>query len=170
MTSPSLLYNITSPFENSNYSGVLENSLQIDSGLLESGKHFGINEPRKDQIFYRRIETCAPLKPTKFMFDNTASNSTALNEGEEFFEIQTYAPEDILGELDADITWIYAKSHIKEHSVLRPGPEYGKKSRPCPLNRDDKQGYCDRFFIGYALQHQMCEPSSGLCTELVSAT
>ncbi|KAH8592278.1 hypothetical protein B0O99DRAFT_743763 [Bisporella sp. PMI_857] len=37
-------------------------AIEIDSGMINSDKHLGINAPRKDQVDVRKIFTCAPIR------------------------------------------------------------------------------------------------------------
>lgn len=43
--------------------------IRLDTGLLDSGAYLGHNQPKKNRVLFRRVDTCSPLKSDGFSTD-----------------------------------------------------------------------------------------------------
>ena len=67
------------PFESQVCSPDLNRSFSIDTGLISSHRHLGLNAPEKDRMQYRKLTTCTILNDAKYISDwknIPATNST----------------------------------------------------------------------------------------------
>ena len=72
--------NASCPFPGKNKICKQDSNIRIDSGFIDSHKHFGINSPPKDRFTYRSVIECGPLRTEGYTritnkTSNTASNS-----------------------------------------------------------------------------------------------
>lgn len=92
----------------------IADDVQFDSGFINSQTHFGINT--KDQVEYRRVLTCAPIKTDGYVTDwvnNTELNQTAdadqnVYDGDTYLKYQygqSYAFNDNTTYAYANFTW-----------------------------------------------------------------
>jgi hypothetical protein len=54
---------------------LVNNTYQMDTGLLDSHHHLGINMPEKDRLKYRRVTTCSVLQNAGYTVSDNATNS-----------------------------------------------------------------------------------------------
>ena len=57
------------PFEPPVCSPDLQKSIVIDTGLISSNRHLGLNAPERDRIQYRKVTTCTVLNDAKYISD-----------------------------------------------------------------------------------------------------
>ncbi|KAH8722812.1 hypothetical protein GQ44DRAFT_828694 [Phaeosphaeriaceae sp. PMI808] len=91
-------------------------TVRFDTGLLDTTLHFGINAPKEDRLFYRRVSECTRLKREGYVSDWKDMNNTQFAPGsvegnvmytwpgEEWIEFY-YGPNDALG---LNSTFIYS--------------------------------------------------------------
>jgi hypothetical protein len=58
-----------------------DSSYQMDTGLLDSHRHLGINMPEKDRLKYRRVTTCSVLQSEGYVVSNNETKLLKWNYG-----------------------------------------------------------------------------------------
>ncbi|KAE8445219.1 hypothetical protein EG329_013591 [Mollisiaceae sp. DMI_Dod_QoI] len=58
--------NVSCPFDESICLVKGNNSIELDTGLMDSHKDFGVNAPPDRRVSYRKVTTCSPLDITNF--------------------------------------------------------------------------------------------------------
>jgi hypothetical protein len=96
-------------------------SVQLDSGLIDSHIHLGVNSPIKDRISYRRVLECSPIKTTGYSSGWTSdsqagiSGSYAIDAAAEEVMSFFYGPGSAHG-LNMSATFIYSNLSMGQMS------------------------------------------------------
>lgn len=72
-------------------------NLYLDSGLLDSGKHFGFNTEPNDRILFRSVLQCAPLVTKGYTSTRTTAhaNYTRYHYGSTHVDASGFTPDDM---------------------------------------------------------------------------
>lgn len=72
-------------------------SLYLDSGLLDSGKHFGLNTAPNERLLFRHVLQCSPLVTKGYTStrNTTYANYTSYHYGSAYLNVSTYAPKNM---------------------------------------------------------------------------
>lgn len=72
-------------------------NLYLDSGLLDSGEHFGLNTAPGDRIQFRSVLHCAPLETQGYTSTRNAphANYTRYHYGSTFIDATTLSPDNM---------------------------------------------------------------------------
>jgi hypothetical protein len=71
-------------------------ALMLDSGLLDSSEHLGINAPKNDRILFRRSLTCSPINVTAYQKPSNLTDEDGFANWQYF-----------LGPIDGVADWTY---------------------------------------------------------------
>ncbi|KIV89171.1 hypothetical protein PV10_08762 [Exophiala mesophila] len=98
----------------------LNQSIVLDTGLLSSHRHFGINSPAADRVQYRKVTTCTILNDAEYITDwhnISATNSTPAKQVVDAY----YGPNPIA---DRNATFSYSEwTHLysfDQYSITNP--------------------------------------------------
>lgn len=94
-------YNATCPFAAGTCIGTNTAALQLDTGPIDSHYDLGIDAKKEDRVTYRRVTTCAPLKPIYQWKNATESKYIRKTLPGEMFAEFDYGPQS----LDYNFTW-----------------------------------------------------------------
>jgi len=88
-------------------------ALQLDTGLLDSHYDFGLNQPQKNRVLYRKVTTCAPLVTDGFSnneFSNVGSqeNVAVYSYGNNSYQPTRFGATGLIPSPNA--TFVYSKN------------------------------------------------------------